>query len=201
MKVYIDGLPRSGNVFFAHCFFKAFGPIQQQSDYHKVDTLKNYKNIDGIKIIVLRDAMDSLVSCKVRNIRKEAEEGIEGNNNYEGFVKRHEDYIELLLENDIFFIAPFKEFTVDPDAVMQKIKTAYPDLPNIMSKIDINDIFETIRKGYPENSYDVHLPEEKSALYVQAENHFKENYMERITVLQEKIDSLYERYYHLPMGQ
>jgi len=201
----MDGLERSGNVYLSHVLAISFGIEVKSVRTHLVKTLIEHKGSDPF-IVPLRDPLDSITSSKLfadyvfnNNIFNNH------NNNatkIEIIIKRHERYVDYLIENPKFFIAPFHEFTKDHNSVIDKIIKFYPDCKSLENR-KIKTKEEILLNIQEKDFKDSHHPElgnfprnesqEKQAI----KTLLIKQYSKEISKIQEKVNTLYQRYYDI----
>lgn len=124
-------------------------------------------------VVPVRNAKEALISHyihakKLYNVEKSA-------TNIELQIRNIKDMWEFVLQNDKFFIAPFKEFTQDPRDFFDKLEKKYPELRRkINLHFYIDEIYESLRnyevETIPKDVYlEIgHYPREKSEFYDEA---------------------------------
>jgi hypothetical protein len=198
--INIDGLERSGNVYLGYVLGDSFGAEIKSVRTHELKTLINYKDSDPF-IVPVRGALDSIASAKVfRDYvydNKLYGDRNRDESSLETIVARYKKYIDYLLENPQFFIAPFHEFTKDHGPVIDKIVKFYPDV-------------QFLRKKHPSTKKDILLSASltKNAFHKELGNFPREEVYKKYTIkdlllaqhghdihyMQNKINSLYQRY-------
>lgn len=200
MKIYVDGLERSGNTFLAGAIGCAFCVDTIPLWDHSLDAVKN-RDKEGIFIVPVRDALPSLVSG-IMYKKYATENDIVRNPNkgvYESIdlvIQRYKDYTDYLLENEDIFIAPFHEFTKDHHAVTDLIAKIY-DI-KVCQRLTAQEIIRGI--GQPDevnNSYLGNFPRASAPEKQEAEEMLLSTYKTEIDAIQKNIEKLYERYYAL----
>jgi len=197
MKIYIDGLERSGNTFLAGAigYTLCIEAIPLWS--HKVETLEN-RNLDYPFVVPVRDALPSLVSGKIYKDYAIAN-GLNKHNTglyaeTEVVLQRYKDYTKYLLDNEDLFIAPFHEFTKDHNEVIKVIGRTYKYSVNQI--LTAEQIIEKIgEKPELANPYLSNFPRESAKEKEEIQQMFLNNYKKDINAIQANIDKLYERYY------
>lgn len=202
MKIYHDGLERSGNIYFSHCLGMTLEIELHSLRTHDIKTLQEYNQPHPF-IVSVRDALPSIASSKVFRGYVAKTNFFEGNSKTHAqthtIIARYKAYMEYLLDNEKFIIAPFHEFTKDHNAVIDKILKLYPEIQvrkrfdtyeDIMNNANHNDdlIFHPHMGNFPREA----VPERQ-----QAEELLLNNYMDDINEIQFNIDRLYERYYNI----
>jgi len=197
MKIYIDGLERSGNTFLAGAIGYTLCIQAVPLWSHKIEALEN-RNLDYPFVVPLRDALPSLVSGKIYKDYAIAN-GLNKHNtglyaDTEVVLQRYKDYTQYLLENEDLFIAPFHEFTKDHNTVIKVIGRTYKYSVNQI--LTAEQIIEKIgEKPELANPYLSNFPRESAKEKEEVEQMFLNNYKEDIDAIQANIDKLYERYY------
>lgn len=198
MKIYIDGLERSGNTFLAGAIGCAFCIEAIPLWDHSLEGIKN-RDKESAFIVPLRDALPSLVSGMMYK-KYATEKGIVRNPDkgvyqpIEAVIQRYKDYVDYLLENEDLFIAPFDEFTTNHHDVTDVIAKVYNF--EVCQRLSIPEIIDAI--GQPEevdNAYMGNFPRRAAEEKDEARNFLLSNYKTEIDAIQANIDKLYERYY------
>ena len=131
MKIYLDGLERSGNVFLSYAISLTTGIEVVAVRTHMVSTLKEYKE-EYPFVVPVRDALPSIASAKVYRdkVLNDNLYGVSENitQQLDYIINTYKVYIDFLLDNPNFFIAPFHEFTKDHNAVIYKLSKQYPSI-------------------------------------------------------------------------
>lgn len=206
MEIYLDGLERSGNQFLSYAIGNTFGcRVISQRD-HKLSALTSYKK-DLPFIVPVRDALPSIISSKVYRdtLFLKYKDPIEGSQSIDFIIDRYKEYTQYLLDNPIFFIAPFHEFTNDHNKVISAILKNYPGLYVIEKTLTSEEIIEKARKNGQDyvDIFDINNPElggfprEYSKEKQRITDIVHSDYLEKISVVQANIDKLYKRYYDL----
>ena len=197
MKIYIDGLERSGNTFLSGAIGFTLGIHAIPLWSHKIETLENRNPKDPF-VVPLRDALPSLVSGKIYKDYAIAN-GLNKHNtglyaDTEVVLQRYKDYTQYLLDNEDLFIAPFHEFTKDHNEVIRVIGRTYKY--SINQILTAEQIIEKIgEKPELANPYLSNFPRESVKEKEEVKKMFLDNYKEDIDAIQANIDKLYERYY------
>lgn len=200
MKIYLDGLERSGNVFLSYAISLITGKEVVAVRDHMIKVLKDYDKEDPF-VVPVRDALPCIASAKVYR-----DKVVTGKfyTLYENeskqlpyIIKIHAEYIQYLVDNPKFFIAPFDEFTKDPMKVMSKLSNKYPDV-----KVSKNVTCEEIKKAVSRNegAYDLesgNLPR-PTPKKEEIQEILKSQFLQEIQGIQANIDKLYERYQSIP---
>ena len=124
MKLYLDGLERSGNVYLSYLLGFSLGLKIDSLRTHHLSTLIEYKGSEPF-IVPVRDALPSLVSAKVyrdyvfNNKLYGDYTGSEAK--IERILERYKEYTDYLLDNPQFFIAPFDAFTKDHEVFVDRV--------------------------------------------------------------------------------
>lgn len=200
MRIYVEGLERSGNVYLSYAISLSTGIETFSRRDHLIETLVRY-NGEYPFIVPVRDAIPSIASSKIYmkdvvlhdlyNVNGEKDSKIQR------LLDRYEKYTDYLVENPQFFIAPFHEFTKDHNAVINKITKQYPYI-KLKKKITREDIEEL---AFSQNS-DVYHTERgnfprETPKKAEAEEMLKSQYLTEMIKIQSNIDKLYDRYYAL----
>lgn len=202
MKIYLDGLERSGNVFLSYAISITTEIEVVSARTHLVETLKAYKE-EYPFIVPVRDALPSMVSAKIYR-DKVLKDNLYGVNPVDQtqdpkyIINTYKKYIDFLLDSPKFFIAPFHEFTKDHNEVIDLIIKPYPGLKR-RKTLTADQIMLYASKSNP-HSNDTHLgnfPREASEDKSQIEHLFLTNHYQEILGIQDNIDKLYKRYYDL----
>jgi hypothetical protein len=198
MKIYVDGLERSGNTFLAGAIGCAFCVDAIPLWDHSLDAIKN-RDLESAFIVPVRDALPSLVSGMMYK-KYATEKGIIKNPNkgiYEPIelvIQRYNDYTDYVLEQEDIFIAPFHEFTKDHHAVTDVIARIYGF--TVCQRLTAQEIMDAM--GQPDevnNSYMGNFPRASAPEKEEAHNFLLSNFKNEIDAIQLKIEKLYERYY------
>jgi len=201
MNIYVESLERSGSTFFSYAISMATGIDVVSSPDHTLRPLKEYDK-DYPFIITLRDALPSITSSKIYrdymyNNKLSNSKDIE-NTLLETIIGRYKEYVEYLIDNPKFFIAPFQEFTKDHNKVIEVIARTYPSIKNVIPVTyeEISEraasIIKTIHQPEIGN-----LPRQDYELKDEVKNNILKNYSEDIDYIQTQINKLYNRYYAL----
>ena len=200
MQIYLDGLERSGNIFLSYAISMTTGIEVISARTHKLETLKNYKEKYPF-VVPVRDALPSIASAKVYRdkVLNDNLFGVVKNEtqNLDHIVETYKTYIDFLLDNPKFFIAPFNEFTKDHNAVISKLSKKYPIIKNIRNVTykDIEDAaFRANDKIFNTELGNLPRPNPKKEDIKKTLN---SEFSKEIKGIQENIDILYERYYKL----
>ncbi len=196
MKIYLDGLERSGNVFLSYAISMTTGIEVVAVRTHMLETLKEYKE-DYPFVVPVRDALPSIASAKVYRdkVLNDNLYGVSENitQDLEYIISTYKKYIDFLLDSPKFFIAPFHEFTKDHEAVISKLSKMYPYITHIKN-VKYKDIEETSSKSN-DKIFDPeigNLPR-SNPKKEDVEKILKSEYLKEIEDIQAKIDRLYER--------
>jgi hypothetical protein len=213
MKIYLDGLERSGNVFLSYAISLITGKEVVAVRDHMVKVLKDYDK-EYPFVVPVRDALPCIASAKIYRDKvvtnKFHESGENDTKEFPHIIKVHAEYIQYLVDNPKFFIAPFHEFTKDPMKFMCKLSNKYPDI-KVTNSITCEKIKEIVSQN--EDAYDTesgNLPR-TTPKKQEIEEILKSQFLEEIQAIQLNIDTLYERYsnlsycenlcYNLPMTE
>jgi hypothetical protein len=200
MKIYLDGLERSGNVYLSYALGWATGLEVNAKRTHRVETLKEY-NQDYPFVVPVRDALPSIASAKIYRDKVFSDNlyGVEESltKEFEEIIKRYAEYIQYLVDNPKFFIAPFHEFTKDHNKVIYSLSKKYPSI-TIETNVSAKDIIE-LASAETKNVFDTELgnlprPTPKKE---EIEEILKTKYLKEINDIQSNIDILYKRYYEI----
>lgn len=201
MKIYLDGLERSGNVFLSYAISMTTGIEIVSVRTHLVETLKTYKE-EYPFIVPVRDALPSMVSAKIYRdkVLKDNLYSVSKNKTQDPkyIINTYKKYIDFLLDSPKFFIAPFHKFTKDHNEVIDLIIKSYPGLKR-RKTLTADQIMLYASKSNPHLN-DTHLgnfPREASEDKSQIEHLFLTNHYQEILGIQDNIDKLYKRYYDL----
>jgi hypothetical protein len=197
MTIYIDGFERSGNTFLGEAMGWTLETSVVTLRSHKISNLQD-KLPEDIFVVPVRDALPTLISAKVyrdylwaNNLQVNERTG-----NPAELLERLTAYIDYLLTDEEVFIAPFDKFVSDHNAVIEVFVEKYPDYSvarryTESAIIDKNEFTQEEKENphvgnFPRSS----ASEEKSA----AENIFLSTYATEIESIQNKINTLYQRY-------
>jgi len=200
MKIYLDGLERSGNVFLSYAISLITGKEVVAVRDHMVKVLKDYDK-EYPFVVPVRDALPCIASAKIYRDKvvtsKFHESGENDTKELFYIVDTHSEYIQYLVDNPKFFIAPFHEFTKDPIKVMEKLSKMYPEI-KVENYLTCDEIEATVSKNedvYDTESGNLPRPTPKKG---EVEKILKDQFLEQIQGIQANIDKLYQRYYELP---
>ena len=206
MKLYLDGLERMGNVFLSYVFGNTIGKNVISTRRHGVEVLREYKQ-DGPFIVPLRDALPSLASAQVYRKRIYETSGMHATKEHEyaafqseNMIARYDEFLQYLLDNDIFFIAPFDEFTNNTDAFIETFLKKHPEVLDDNRKVKKVDIDGIFKQGMSRDGADPltgNFPRKYSEERNLAYDNFLKNHGTDIDKLQQKINILYQRYYNI----
>ena len=197
MTIYIDGFERSGNTFLGEAMGWTLETSVVTLRSHKISNLQD-KLPEDIFVVPVRDALPTLISAKVyrdylwaNNLQVNDRTGDPAE-----LLERLTAYIDYLLTDEEVFIAPFDKFVSDHNAVIEVFVEKYPDYSvarryTESAIIDKNEFTQEEKENphvgnFPRSS----ASEEKSA----AENIFLSTYATEIESIQNKINTLYQRY-------
>lgn len=198
MKIYVDGLERSGNVFLSGAIAYTLNiDVISQRD-HSLNIFKN-REPESIFIVPLRDALPSIVSGRLyrkysfeNNLINDKTKGIYASES--DVIQRYKDYTDYLLDNEDLFIAPFHEFTKDHDVVINVIAKTYGLTP--LYRFTAEEIIEKV--GQPpvvNNPYMGNFPRNEAPQKEAVLERILFYHKDKVDAIQENIDKLYERYY------
>jgi hypothetical protein len=199
MKIFLDGLERSGNVFLSYAIGMSMNASVISKRTHELSTLKEYEGSD-IFVVPVRDAVPSIASATVyRNkfYSRDVDDVEKVALQFKNKIKRYEEYTDYLIDNPKFFIAPFHEFTKDHQKVLEIISKEYPSV-----KIEKTFTYDEIKKNaelgnkaenYTEYGHFPRATPEKDRI----EEVLRSVYGAEMLSLQGNIDKLYQRYYDI----
>jgi hypothetical protein len=200
MKIYLDGLARSGNVFLSFAVNSFFGDEVVSERTHGLSSLKKYKPGDCF-IVPVRDALPALASNVVYIdyvISKEIFGASEKSKNYlDKLVSDNLEYLEYLVDNQDFFIAPFEEIINDHISVCKVIAAEYPELNptgRLQSSQELIKIAEETNE-HLYNPYIGNVPRNSNLDTDSVKEMLLATYAEEINQMQNSVNILYERYY------
>lgn len=197
MKIYVDGLERSGNTFLAGAIGYTLGVEVVPLWSHQIKTLED-RNKEYPFIVPVRDALPSLVSGKIYKDYAIAN-GLNKHNtgiyaDIDLVLQRYKDYTQYVLNDEDLFVAPFHEFTKNHNAVINVIaKTHSLDINKRFYDKEIIDLIG--EKPELANPHLSNFPRESAPEKKAVEEMFLSTYKEDIDAIQANIDKLYERYY------
>jgi len=197
MTIYIDGFERSGNTFLGEAMGWTLETSVVTLRSHKISNLQD-KLPEDIFVVPVRDALPTLISAKVyrdylwaNNLQVNDRTGDPAE-----LLERLTAYIDYLLTDEEVFIAPFDKFVSDHNAVIDVFVEKYPDY-SVARKYNESAIIDknALTQEEKENPYVGNFPrssasEEKAS----AENIFLSTYATEIESIQNKINTLYQRY-------
>jgi hypothetical protein len=198
MKVYVDGLERSGNVFLSNAIGSTLGVMVDSKKTHYIHTLKEYKK-DYPFVVPVRDALPSIVSAKIFRDRVFATQlyvDNEARNSFlENIIKRYDEYIQYLVDHPEFFIAPFHVFTKDHNLVIDALVKMHPKLKRVKT-LTSKEIIDKAIDSDPQSldSYLGNFPRQHVEEKKDIEQTILKNHSEEISQIQEKIQLLYKRF-------
>lgn len=202
MKIYLDGLARSGNVFLSFAINSYFQDDVVSDRTHEISSLKKYKPGDCF-IVPVRDALPALVSNITYIDYVISNKMFGASKKSKNYVKKlildNLEYIKYLLDNTHFFIAPFKEISENHLSVCQVISAEYPEL-HISGKMEssqelIKEAEKTNEHLY--NPYIGNVPRKSNLETKHTKEMLLSNYAAEIDQMQNYINILYERYYKI----
>jgi hypothetical protein len=195
MKIYIDGLERSGNTFLAGAIGYTLGIEAVPLWSHRVETLQG-RDKDSPFVIPLRDVLPCITSAKLyrdytieNNIQTNERTG-----DPEELIYRYSGYIKHLVKDTDLFIAPFSEFTKDHNSVIDIIAKEN-NLP-IIQRYTSDEIIKKIGENPKlDNPYTGNFPRQYAQEHKGVTNLFLSKYKADIASIQKSVDKLYQRYY------
>ena len=202
MKMYIDGLERSGNQFITHAINYTLECEAETTKSHQIDTLKKYKK-DYPFIVPVRNALPSIISAKVyreyvfvNNLYGDKNKFLSSIDNISG---RYKEYTKYLVDHPEFFIAPFHEFTKDHNKVVDVILKTYPDMYQKQKILSSEQVMEIAFKNNPDIDHPQlgNFPREEAKEKNYVIESLTTKQLKIISEIQSDIDLLYERYYSL----
>jgi hypothetical protein len=195
MKIYVDGLERSGNTFLAGAIGYTLGIEAVPLWSHRVETLKNRDKAHPF-IVPLRDILPSIVSAKLyrdycwaNNIQTNERTG-----DPKELINRYSDYVNYLLVDEGLFIAPFSDFTNDHNSVIGAIANEY-GLETVQEYTSEEIIKKIGENPKLDNPYTGNFPREYAEERSEIISLFISEYKRDIDIMQESVDKLYLRYY------
>lgn len=199
MKIYIDGLERSGNTFLGGAIGYSFGIQTIPLWLHKVEALEN-RDKESPFIVPVRDALPSLVSGKLYKdyaiMAGLAEPGVRIYTTQEETIQRYKDYTQYVIDHEDLFVAPFHEFTKDHNAVNEVIGKTYELTP--IFKLSSEEIILKMDGHFHQERdipYISNFPRDAVPEKEKIREMFMSEYQEDINIIQANIDILYQRYY------
>jgi hypothetical protein len=202
MNIYLDGLSRSGNIFLTFAISSFFGDELISERTHKISSLKKYKN-ESCFIVPVRDALPCLLSTVIYIDYTINNKIFGGSDKAKGYLERlvpdHIEYLNYLVDNKHFFIAPFHEFTKDHISVCNVIAAEYPQLNKKTRKSTKEKI---LKKAESQNKYFYHphlgnAPREEVSYKKETQDMIQNKYEKELDIMQENINKLYNRYYKI----
>lgn len=198
MKIYIDGLERSGNVFLSYAISMTTGIEVVSIRNHKIEALQNYKE-EYPFIVPVRDALPSIASAKIYRdkVFEQTLFGVVETTTKElGYIiKQYSEYVKYLIANPRFFIAPFNEFTKDHNKVIDSIIQKYPSI-KVEKRVTYDEIVDMQKNKKNDLFYselgNMPRPTPKKS---EVEETIMSLYSKEIGEIQNNIDILYKRYY------
>jgi hypothetical protein len=200
MKIYLDGLSRSGNIFLSYAVSSFFNNELLSERTHDLSSLKKYKN-GSCFIVPVRDALPCLLSTviyidyAIDNKIFGAHLGLK--DYIDALVIEQTNYLKYLVNNEHFFIAPFHEFTKDHVPLCNVIAAEYPQLNKKTKKTTKEDF---LRDAENKNIHFYHsylgsVPRKEVLHKKEIKQMLQNKYEKELTIMQEDINKLYERYY------
>lgn len=204
MTIHIDGLERSGNTFLAAAVSLITGVDAVAEKYHLVSALEE-RDRSLIYVIPVRDVLPSIVSAKLyrdyqweNNLPRQDKllgKKHERTGDPEELIGRYTEYIDYLINHEELFIAPFHEFTKDPNKVVGTIVKKYPQY-SIKERLSVEEILKVCEKYYPsKNAYLSNFPRDHAKEHSEVKEMFLSNFGEELSNIQSDINRLYTRYY------
>lgn len=205
MTIYVDGLERSGNTYLCYAISLSTGVEVISSRQHNLYALKNHTGPE-LFIVPLRDAFPSMVSAKIYrdHVLLNSEPITEDNGNLlsqedlattELIIQRYKEYIEYLVDNEQFIIAPFHEFIKDHNTLINILIKADPTITKI-AKLTADQVMLYLKEEnlISDDPYTGHLPRQTVAEKESIQQLFMDKHASEIEEIQAKIDILYQRY-------
>lgn len=195
MRIYIDGLERSGNTFLGGLIGYTFGVDSRPLWSHRLSTLES-RDKKYPFIVPVRDVLPSIVSAKIyrdyawaNNMQTNERTG-----NPDELINRYSEYTQYLIDNDDFFIAPFHEFTTDHNKFVDVVANSFglKVLQRLSKEEIINKIGENPKVDNPELG---NFPRDPASNKEEVTSMFLSEYGEQLDRIQGFIDLLYARYY------
>jgi hypothetical protein len=197
MTIYVDGFERSGNTFLGEAMGWTIETNVITLRSHKISNIQD-KLPEDIFVVPVRDALPTLVSAKVyrdyvvaNNLQVAPRTG-----DPTELIERLTAYIDYLLTNEEVFIAPFDNIIADHNAVLDVFVAKYPDY-SIAKRYTEDEIIakNEFTQEEKENSYTGNFPRTPAAAEkANAQSIFLNTYATQIQSLQNKINTLYQRY-------
>jgi hypothetical protein len=108
-------------------------------------------------------------------------------------------YLEYLVKNDNFFIAPFDEIINNHIAVCRVIAAKYPELKTTGKQEGSEDLIATAEKTNPYlyDPYIGNVPRNSNLDKTKIEKMLLSKYSKELDEMQVSINTLYERYYSI----
>jgi hypothetical protein len=200
MDIYLEGKQRSGNVFLSYAIAMTTGLDVISLRTHRLETLKNYNKPNPF-VVPVRDALPSIASAKIFKdwVLESGSFTLREKTQDPGYIiEQYNVYMQYLVDNPKFFIAPFHEFTKDHNKVISKLSKQYSFIQNVR-----NVTYEEIAEASFKHDSMVFNPEtgnlpRPTPKKEEVEKMLLSEYLEKIEGIQLNIDKLYERYYSLP---
>ena len=204
MTIHIDGLERSGNTFLAAAISLITGVDAVAEKYHLVSALEE-RDRSLPYVIPVRDVLPSIVSAKLyrdyqweNNIPRQDKllgRKHERTGDPQELIERYDEYIDYLIKHDELFIAPFHEFTKDPNKVVKVIVKKFSDY-SIQQTMTVEEILKVCEHYYPsKNKYLSNFPRDHAKEHGEVKEMFLSNYAKELEEIQSNINELYNRYY------
>jgi hypothetical protein len=202
MYIYLDGLARSGNVFLSFALNSFFKNNIKSKRTHEIASLKKYKNGDCF-IVPVRDALPALASTVIymdHVIDNEMFGATQTSKKYlNRLVLNSVQYLEYLVNNTHFFIAPFHEIVKDHMSVCNVIAAEYPEL-ELTGKIETSkDLIATAEKTNPYlyDPYIGNVPRSSNIDTAEVQEMLLDKYAAELDQMQNSVNILYSRYYSI----
>ena len=200
MEIYLEGKQRSGNVFLSYAITMTTGLDVISPRTHRLETLKNYNKPNPF-VVPVRDALPSIASAKIFKdwVLENGSFTLREKTQDPGYIiEQYKIFMQYLVDNPKFFIAPFHEFTKDHNKVISKLSKQYPFIQNVRN-VTYEEIAEEAYKHDPMffNPETGNFPR-PTPKKEEVEKMLLSEYLEEIEGIQLNIDKLYERYYSLP---
>jgi archaellum component FlaC len=204
MTIHIDGLERSGNTFLAAAVSLILEIDAVAEKYHLVSALEE-RDKSLAYVIPVRDVLPSIVSAKLyrdyqwdNNLPRQDRllgRKHERTGDPKELIERYSEYINYLIDHNELFIAPFHEFTKDPNRVVKTITKRFPEY-SVKQNMTVEQILKVCEKYYPsKNQYLSNFPRDHAKEHGEVKEMFLSNYAKELEEIQNNINELYNRYY------
>ena len=150
MEIYLEGKQRSGNVFLSYAITMTTGLDVISPRTHRLETLKNYNKPNPF-VVPVRDALPSIASAKIFKdwVLENGSFTLREKTQDPGYIiEQYKIFMQYLVDNPKFFIAPFHEFTKDHNKVISKLSKQYPFIQNVRN-VTYEEIAEEAYKHDP----------------------------------------------------